>query len=82
MEVIGSAGESKDIGPKEAVLVTFEGRMANDRSITNGPLFQKAESWLIVVAESDVVAALDMVRSARRKKRRFLPWRVELHCDI
>lgn len=64
MKVIGSSGESKVIEPKEAVLVTFEARIANYRSVRNGPLFQKAKSWLIVVGESDVISALDMVRSA------------------
>ena len=63
MKVIDSSGENKDIEPKEAVLVTFEGRIADNRSIVDGPLFQRAESWLIVVAESDVVPALDMVRT-------------------
>ena len=63
MKVIDSSGESKDIEPKEAVLVNFEGRIADDRSIIDGPLFQRAESWLISVAESDVVPALDMVRT-------------------
>lgn len=56
------SGKSKDIEPKEAVLVSFEGRMADDRSMTNGPLFQKADSWLVIVGDSDVVPALDMVR--------------------
>jgi len=64
MKVVGSmelpSGKSKDIEPKEAVLVSFEGRMANNRSIMNGPLFQKAESWLVIVGDSDVVPALDM----------------------
>jgi len=60
MKVLGSTGESKGIEPNEAFLVTFEGRIANDRTMLEGALFQKAESWLIVVGESDVVPALDM----------------------
>jgi len=61
MKVIGSDPQNlKDIEPKEAVLVSFEGRIADDRSMRNGSLFQKAESWLVVVGDSDVVPALDM----------------------
>lgn len=74
IKVIGSSGESKDIEPREAVLVTFEGRIANNRSIVDGPLFQRAESWLIVVGESDVVSALDMVRTSNK------PWMNEPCC--
>ena len=66
IKVIGSSGESKDIEPREAVLVTFEGRIAENRSIVDGTLFQKVESWLIVVGESDVVSALDMVRTSNK----------------
>jgi hypothetical protein len=62
-----SGGKSDKIEPKEAVLVSFEGRIADDRSITNGTLFQKTTSWLIIVGDSDVVPALDMVRQDERK---------------
>jgi hypothetical protein len=59
-----SGGKSEKIEPREAVLVTFKGRIADDRTVRDGPLFQKAESWLIVVGDSDVIPALDMVRRA------------------
>ena len=61
LEVVGG-GKGDQIEPKEAVLVTFEGRVADNRSIKNGSLFQRFESLLIVVGDSDVVPALDMVR--------------------
>jgi len=55
-----SGGKSETIEPREAVLVTFKGRIAGDRTVRDGALFQKAESWLVVVGNSDVVPALDM----------------------
>jgi len=55
-----SGDKSDKIEPQEAVLVTFEGRIADDRSARNGPLFQRAKSWLIVVGDSNVVPALEM----------------------
>ena len=50
------------------MLVSFEGRIADDRSIRNGTLFQKTKSWLVIVGDSDVVPALDMVRQDERKE--------------
>ena len=56
------SSKSTDIEPKEAVLVSFEGRVAENRFALEGSLFQKAEGWLIVVGDSDLIPALEMVR--------------------
>ena len=58
-----SGSKNANIEPQEAVLVTFEGRIASDRFVLDGPLFQKVEDWLIVVGDADVIPALEMVRS-------------------
>jgi hypothetical protein len=51
------------IEPQEAVLIKFEGRVAADKTVMNGPLFQEVEGWLIVVGDSDVLPSLEMVNS-------------------
>jgi hypothetical protein len=70
-----SGVKSDKIEPNEAVLVSFEGRIADDRSIRNGQLFQKTKGWLIIVGDSDVVPALDMVRRTKRRFIIFIWWR-------
>mmetsp|Transcript_16366 Transcript_16366/g.37889 ORF Transcript_16366/g.37889 Transcript_16366/m.37889 type:complete len:402 (+) Transcript_16366:70-1275(+) len=63
MKVIGSCKPGSNcthVEPQDAVLVTFEGRIASDRFVLDGPLFQNAEGWLIVVGDSDVTPALEM----------------------
>ena len=57
--------KSDKIEPQEAVLVSFEGRIAVDRTVRNGLHFQKVDSWLVVVGDSDVVPALEMVRKTK-----------------
>jgi len=54
--------KSAKIEPQEAVLINFEGRVAADRTVRDGPLFQEANGWLIVVGSSSVLPALEMVR--------------------
>ena len=54
--------KSAKIEPQEAVLINFEGRVAADRTVRDGPLFQEENGWLIVVGNCDVVPALEMVR--------------------
>jgi len=54
------AKKSRKIEPQEAVLIKFEGRVAADKTVMNGPLFQEVEGWLIVVGDSDVLPSLEM----------------------
>jgi len=58
-------GKSDTIEPQEAVLVSFEGRMAVDRTVRSGLLFQKVDKWLVVVGDADVLPALEMVRKTK-----------------
>ena len=60
-------GKSDKIEPQEAVLVSFEGRIAVDRTVRNGLPFQKVNSWLIVVGDADVLPALEMVRKTKMR---------------
>eukprot|EP00536_Pseudo-nitzschia_multiseries_P001488 jgi/Psemu1/181266/e_gw1.19.100.1 len=62
MKVCCVVGSSKGdtIEPQEAVLISLEGRIAKDRNSLDGVLFQKIDSWLIVVGDADVLPALEM----------------------
>jgi FKBP-type peptidyl-prolyl cis-trans isomerase len=57
-----SAGgkEREVIEPQDAVLINFEGRIAEDTSVTGGSVFQEAQGWLVVVGDGDIIPALEM----------------------
>lgn len=48
------------IEPQDAVIINFEGRVAGDLSVTDGPVFQSVKGWLVVVGDGDVLPALEM----------------------
>ena len=53
-------GVGPDIQPHDGVVIDFVGRYAKDRNQDDGPVFQTAENWLVVVGDKDVVPALEM----------------------
>lgn len=42
------------------MIVDFVGRLAPTKDSTEGPIFQSAKDWLVVVADKDVVPALEL----------------------
>lgn len=52
--------ELTSVQPQDAVLVDFVGRLAMTKEEENGPIFHEAKDWLVVIAEKDVVPALEM----------------------
>jgi len=58
--IAGTTSNAAPVHPKDAVVVDFVGRLAVDRNEDNGPVFHRATGWLVVVAEKDVVPALEL----------------------
>jgi hypothetical protein len=52
--------EPEAVKPHDAVLINFVGRIADDKSITDGSVFQNVKGWLVVIGEGDVLPALEM----------------------
>lgn len=41
-------------------MIDFVGRVAADKSVTDGPIFQQVKGWLITVGDGDVLPCLEM----------------------
>jgi hypothetical protein len=52
--------EPEAVQPQDAVMINFIGRLADDRSRVDGPIFQKVEGWFIIIGDGDVVPALEL----------------------
>lgn len=48
------------VNPQDTVLLDIVARIANDKSVTNGPIIQTAKGWLVVIGEGDVLPAVEM----------------------
>jgi len=48
------------INPQDSVLIDFVGRVAKDKTVTDGPIFQEVKGWLITVGDGDVLPCLEM----------------------
>ncbi|VEU43283.1 unnamed protein product [Pseudo-nitzschia multistriata] len=70
----GADTDNGTIEPQQAVLVSFEGRTADEPSDPNGLLFQKADDWLVVVGDGDVLPALEMGIRFMRVGQTALIW--------
>lgn len=52
--------EPTAVQPNDAVMIDFVGRLADDPTVTDGPIIQEAKSWFIVVGDGDVLPALEL----------------------
>jgi len=73
-KLLDRVDKTDNIEPQEAVLVGFEGRTAENRSVKDGLLFQKVSSWLVVVGDADVLPALEMGIRYMRVGQTALIW--------
>jgi hypothetical protein len=48
------------VQPQDAVFIDFVGRLAETRSVTDGPVFQEVKGWLVVVGEGDILPCLEL----------------------
>lgn len=48
------------VQPQDLVVIDFVGRVADTPHQTDGPIFQQARQWLIVIGEKDVLPALEL----------------------
>ena len=55
-----SLTEPTPVQPQDAVVVDFVGRAASTKDDEDGPIFQEAKDWLVVIGEKDVLPALEM----------------------
>jgi FKBP-type peptidyl-prolyl cis-trans isomerase len=63
MKSLGLTGEapvSTPVQPQDAVVIDFVGRLAPTLEDSDGPIFQEAKDWLIVIGEKNVLPALEM----------------------
>jgi hypothetical protein len=52
--------DPESVQPNDAVMIDFVGRLADDRSVTDGPIFQEVKGWFIMVGDGDVLPALEL----------------------
>jgi hypothetical protein len=74
IEVDDSVAEPSSVQAKDAVVVDFVGRLAQGKNDDDGPIFQEAKDWLVVVGEKDVLPALEMGIRFMKVGQRAVVW--------
>lgn len=66
--------ESPEIKVGDAVLVDFTVHQANDKDQRDGPICQKATSWLVIVGQNEINDALDISLTHMQNHQTALVW--------
>jgi hypothetical protein len=72
--LLESSIESPEIKPGDAVLVDFTVYQTNDKDKRDGPLCQKATSWLVVVGQNEINDALDIALTHMQNHQLAFVW--------
>jgi tetratricopeptide (TPR) repeat protein len=65
---------AESIQAQDAVVVDIVGRLAKNKKDEDGPIFQEAKDWLVVIGEKDVLPALEMGIRFMKVGQRAVVW--------
>jgi hypothetical protein len=69
-----SVAEPASVEAQDAVVVDIVGRFAKGKDDDDGPIFQQAKDWLVVIGEKDVLPALEMAIRFMKVGQRAVVW--------